>query len=191
VIDISIDQPYSQKRQYLELENSQQLLFTLQKNGMNFKTKISDLLYRRQRLLEIVAVFLIFSVVAFRFDGKNVKLIWRDSPFIALTIVLVIVLIAIVWIRIEKKKMNSFIEEIKNKSSGKNLIMEKKLNTLSNRQREVFDHIIQGKSNKDIITTLNIELSTLKTHINQIYKVLEIKSRKEAQSVGKMIRKGD
>lgn len=158
---------------------------------MKFITKITDLLYRRQKLLEMSAVFLIFSVVAFRFDRKNIKLIWSDYPFIALTIVLVVVLIAIIWVNIEKKKMKSHIEEIKNSSSGKYSNIEEKLNALSSRQREVFDHIIQGKSNKEIITLLNIELSTLKTHINQIYKVLDIKTRKEAQSVGKMLRKDD
>ena len=87
--------------------------------------------------------------------------------------------------------MKSFIEELKKNSSEKYSIIEEKLNALSLRQREVFDHIVQGKSNKEIITILNIELSTLKTHINQIYKVLEVKTRKEAQSVGKLLGKDD
>ena len=158
---------------------------------MNFITKISDLLYRRQKVLEMVAVFLIFSVVAFRFDRNNRILIWSDYPLIALIIVLLVILIALVWVRIEKIKMKSFIEELKKNSSEKYSIIEEKLNALSLRQREVFDHIVQGKSNKEIITILNIELSTLKTHINQIYKVLEVKTRKEAQSVGKLLGKDD
>jgi DNA-binding CsgD family transcriptional regulator len=158
---------------------------------MSLLTKISNLFYRRQKLLEMAAIFLFLSVVAFKFDNRNVKLIWSNYPFIALLLAFVIVLIAIIWIKIEKQKMQSLIVEIKNNSSEKPSILEEKLNILSARQREVFELIIQGKSNKEIITTLNIELSTLKTHINQIYKILEIKNRKEAQSVGRMLRKGN
>ncbi|NVO10031.1 MAG: hypothetical protein HXX16_08740 [Bacteroidales bacterium] len=139
----------------------------------------------------MAAIFLFLSVVAFKFDNRNVTLIWSDYPFIALLLAFVIVLIAIIWIKIEKQKMQSLIVEIKNNSSEKSSILEEKLNILSARQREVFELIIQGKSNKEIITTLNIELSTLKTHINQIYKILEIKNRKEAQSVGRMLIKND
>jgi ATP/maltotriose-dependent transcriptional regulator MalT len=36
---------------------------------------------------------------------------------------------------------------------------------------------------------MNIELSTLKTHINQIYKTLEIKNRKAAKSLLKLVGK--
>jgi DNA-binding CsgD family transcriptional regulator len=158
---------------------------------MGLLTKISNLFYRRQKLLEMAAIFLFLSVVAFKFDNRNVKLIWSDYPFIALLLAFVIVLIAIIWIKIEKQKMQSLIVEIKNNSSEKTSILEEKLNILSARQREVFELIIQGKSNKEIITTLNIELSTLKTHINQIYKILEIKNRKEAQSVGRMLIKNN
>lgn len=46
-----------------------------------------------------------------------------------------------------------------------------------------FDLIVAGKSNKEIIEKLFIELSTLKTHINKIYKTLEVSSRKEARAL--------
>jgi len=147
--------------------------------------KISDLLYRRQKLLEIAAVFLFFSAVAFRFNRDNIKLLWSDYPFIAMILVLITILIAIVWVKIEKQKTQLTIEEIKNNASDKFSMAEEKLNSLSARQRKVFDLIVQGKSNKEIISELIIELSTLKTHINQIYKALDIKSRKEALSFGK------
>lgn len=147
--------------------------------------KIADLLYRRQKFLEIAAVFLFFLVVAFRFDRNNIKLLWSDYPFIALILVLITILVAIIWVKIEKQKTQLTIEEIKNNASGKFSMAEEKLNALSARQRKVFDLIVQGKSNKKIISELIIELSTLKTHINQIYKALDIKSRKEALSFGK------
>ena len=53
---------------------------------------------------------------------------------------------------------------------------------LSERQKEVYDLIISGKTNKEIINELFIDQSTLKSHINQIYKKLNIKSRRELKS---------
>ena len=53
------------------------------------------------------------------------------------------------------------------------------LNELTERQREVYDLIISGKTNKEIKNELFIEQSTLKSHINQIYKKMDIKSRRE------------
>jgi len=156
---------------------------------MSFFDKISNLLYRRQKLLEMAAAFLFLSAVAFRFDTHNVKLLWSNYPFIALILVFITFLIAIVWVKIERQKTQLLIREIKNNASEKYSIDEEKLYALSGRQKEVFDQIIQGKSNKEIISELNIELSTLKTHINQIYKVLNIKNRKEAQSIGRMLKK--
>lgn len=156
---------------------------------MNILTKLSDLLYRGQRALGIIAIFLFLSVVSFRFDRTSIKLLSSDSPFIALFLVFIIFLIALIWIKIEKQKTQLLIKEIQNSAAGKYSIVEEKLNALSGRQREVFNLIIQGKSNKEIISALNIELSTLKTHINQIYKALDIRSRKEAHSLGKVLKK--
>ena len=86
--------------------------------------------------------------------------------------------LALIWIQIEKKKTKNLIELIKEetltKTNTKNQIEE-----LSLRQKEVFDLIVAGKSNKEIMSELSIELSTLKTHINKIYKMLEIDSRKQ------------
>jgi DNA-binding CsgD family transcriptional regulator len=42
--------------------------------------------------------------------------------------------------------------------------------------------IIVGKTNKEIMSELFIEQSTLKSHINQIYKQLNIKNRNELKS---------
>jgi len=47
---------------------------------------------------------------------------------------------------------------------------------------EVYDLIISGKTNKEIMTELFIEQSTLKSHINQIYKKLNIKNRRELKT---------
>jgi DNA-binding CsgD family transcriptional regulator len=50
---------------------------------------------------------------------------------------------------------------------------------LSRRETEVLNCLLQNKTNKQIADELCIELSTLKTHINKIYKKLEVKNRRE------------
>jgi DNA-binding CsgD family transcriptional regulator len=156
---------------------------------MNLITKLSNLLYKKEKLLEMVAIFLLLSSVAFNFKNRHIRLIWSDYPFVALAIILVFLLIAIIWIQIQKQKLHTMLNDIKYKTAKTNLVIIEKLNKLSSRQREVLDHIIQGKSNKEIMLAMNIELSTLKTHINQIYKTLEIKNRKAAKSLLKLIGK--
>lgn len=148
---------------------------------MGIWTKITDLLYRRQKTIEIIAVFLFFSLVAFRFDSKKMKLFWSDYPSIAILLALMTALIAVIWLRIEKQKTQLLIGTLQKENAEKSTKIESKLSELSLRQKAVFDLILKGKSNKEITTALNIELSTLKTHINQIYKILGIKSRKETK----------
>lgn len=149
---------------------------------MAFLTKITDLLYRKQKAIEIVAIFLFFSLVAFSFTNKKVKLFWSDYPSVAILLALIISLIVIIWLRIEKQKTQLLINDLQRKDLQKSKKATSKLSVLSPRQKEVFDLILKGKSNKEITTELHIELSTLKTHINQIYKILEIKSRRETKS---------
>ncbi len=53
------------------------------------------------------------------------------------------------------------------------------LKDLSERQREVVGGLFQGCSNKQIAKDLNIELSTVKTHLTGIYKTLGITGRNQ------------
>lgn len=50
---------------------------------------------------------------------------------------------------------------------------------LSLQQKKIFTLLIDGKSNKEISELLNIEISTVKTHINRIYSKLGLNSRKD------------
>ena len=152
---------------------------------MAILSKITDLLYRRQKAIEIIAIFLFFSLVAFRFDSKKIKLFWSDYPTVVIFLSLITVLIAVIWLRIEKQKTQLLINSLQKEKTEKSIKIESKLFELSFRQKAVFDLILKGKSNKEITSELNIELSTLKTHINQIYKILKIKSRKETKSFKK------
>ncbi len=53
------------------------------------------------------------------------------------------------------------------------------LQDLSVQERKIFALILEGKSNKEISDDLNIGLSTVKSHVNNIYSKLQIKSRKD------------
>jgi DNA-binding CsgD family transcriptional regulator len=50
---------------------------------------------------------------------------------------------------------------------------------LSQREMDIVGHILSGKSNKEVALTLNIELSTVKTHVNNIYAKLSVNNRKD------------
>jgi DNA-binding CsgD family transcriptional regulator len=50
---------------------------------------------------------------------------------------------------------------------------------LSNRESEILVHLCEGKSNKEIGDELFIEESTVKSHLKNIYKKLNVKSRSE------------
>ncbi len=54
------------------------------------------------------------------------------------------------------------------------------LHKLSVQERKILEEIKQGRSNKEISEAFNIGLSTVKSHVSNIYTKLNIKSRKEA-----------
>lgn len=54
------------------------------------------------------------------------------------------------------------------------------LKSLSIQERKIFHLIQSGKSNKEISEEYNIGLSTVKSHVSNIYSKLNLKSRKEA-----------
>lgn len=56
------------------------------------------------------------------------------------------------------------------------------LNGFSEREREVIDLLIQGKSNKDIADNLFVSINTIKFHLSNIYKKAEVKNKAEAMS---------
>lgn len=53
---------------------------------------------------------------------------------------------------------------------------------LTNREIEVFKELLTHKSNREISEELFIEISTLKSHINRIYKKAEVSNRTELRS---------
>jgi len=56
----------------------------------------------------------------------------------------------------------------------------RKIKQLSVQERKIFDLIRNGMSNKEISAECHIEITTVKSHIGNIYSKLNIKSRREA-----------
>lgn len=144
---------------------------------------LADILFRHQKKLEIIAIFLLCLTISFRFTNFKTVWLWSDKAYIAVILVLMLISIALIWIKIEKVKTNNLIKLIKNKIIANRTNTENQLDELSAKQKQVFDLIVTGKSNKEIMDELCIELSTLKTHINKIYKILGITSRQQIKKL--------
>ena len=89
------------------------------------------------------------------------KFKWKDWLPVLSALLLLVIGIAYYWFQ---KRRNP---------------LSKVLDQLSPRERLIFNAIKNGKTNKEIAATLFISLSTVKTHINNIYKKLGVSSREE------------
>jgi DNA-binding CsgD family transcriptional regulator len=58
---------------------------------------------------------------------------------------------------------------------------------LSQRELEIINLMLENKTNKEVAVLLNIEVSTVKTHINNIFNKVGIKSRSELQKIKNLI----
>ncbi|MCL6267841.1 response regulator transcription factor [Flagellimonas myxillae] len=73
---------------------------------------------------------------------------------------------------------------VRQKSKGKKM-KEELLQKLTPQEQKIVQHILEDKSNKEIASDLFISHSTIKTHINNLYKKLEVTSRQEIVSLFK------
>ncbi|WP_405606194.1 LuxR C-terminal-related transcriptional regulator [Polaribacter sp. Asnod1-A03] len=85
------------------------------------------------------------------------------------------------------KEIESLSANNEYSSSKENSENSENLENLSNREREIFDLIVLGKSNKIIADELNVSINTIKFHIKNIYEKLNIKNRKEAVRLEKSL----
>lgn len=66
------------------------------------------------------------------------------------------------------------------KSSLEERIVSKQLSGLTERELDVLELIVQGKSNKDIADTLNITIHTVKIHVGNIIQKMGVEDRTQA-----------
>lgn len=96
-----------------------------------------------------------------------------------------IVIVAFVVVNVKKlyKKEKLTMEELiqKHRASGFELkeIIDKKMALLSLRERDICKLLLQGHSNQEIADSLYIEIGTVKSHLNKIYKKLGTNNRVE------------
>lgn len=104
----------------------------------------------------------------------------RYWALIALFVLLLI--IAATWISYLHRKL----AELESKNNAALSVQPSALTLLellTQKETEILQLIGQGKSNKEIASTLYVELSTVKTHINKIYTKLKVKNRREAAQI--------
>ena len=141
-----------------------------------------DILVDNQNYLTGVAIFVSLSAVSISIGEGEPKLIFGNYPLVMILLTVCSIGIVLIKIGIDNFRIQTL--------SKINTAIQKKgidefntsLSELTTRQRGVYEKILSGKSNKEIMAELFIEQSTLKSHINQIYKKLNIKNRKELKS---------
>jgi len=105
-------------------------------------------------------------------EMPGVQLKWKDQLLIAEAILILLLLVIVVWLIRNQKKIK--------KNSIKNNDVKSLYDGLTLKQQEILRMLANGKTNKEIAQELFVELSTVKTHINNIYRQLNVSNRKEA-----------
>lgn len=140
------------------------------------------MLYKYQKSLLGIALVLSSIAISIRGSDGKINLVLHNYPALIFLLVVVSSFLVAMYFQMNSRRISSLSNQIREQSKIKNARIDALLDELSERQKEVYDLIISGKTNKEIMTELFIEQSTLKSHINQIYKKLNIKSRSELKS---------
>ena len=141
--------------------------------------KIKNLLLKNQKYLLIVALLLSSMAISIKKSNGQINLLLQEYPSIIFIMIVLSSFLVAIYFRLNQDKITNLSNQILEKSKSKSESQHDLINELTDRQREVYNLIISGKTNKEIMKELFIELSTLKTHINQIYKKLNIQNRKD------------
>ena len=144
--------------------------------------KLKNILLKYQKYFLGIAIVLSSIAISIRSNDEEVNLILHNYPIVIFFMIVISSFLVVLYIQINKRKITTLSNQIKNLSEIQGKEIDNLLKSLTSRQREVYDLIISGKTNKEIISELFIEQSTLKSHINQIYKKLNVKSRNELKS---------
>lgn len=79
------------------------------------------------------------------------------------------------------EEIKQYTKELKKASDIRSI--DDIISKLSSRELQIYNLIIDGKSNKEIANSLNISINTVKFHIKNIYEKLKVNSRKEVISL--------
>ncbi len=140
------------------------------------------MLNKYQKYLPGIALVLSSIAISIRGSDGKIRLVLHNYPALIFSMMVVSLILVTIYFQINSRRISSLSNQIREQSKIKSEGTEFMLDELSDRQKEVYVLILAGKTNKEIMTTLFIEQSTLKSHINQIYKKLNIKSRRDLKS---------
>lgn len=140
------------------------------------------MLSKYQKYLLGIALVLSSIAISIRFSDGKIYLVLHNYPVLISLLVIVSSFLVAIYFQINSRRISSLSNQIREQSEIKSEGNDAQLNELSERQKEVYNLIVSGKTNKEIMTELFIEQSTLKSHINQIYKKLNIQNRRELKS---------
>lgn len=132
---------------------------------------------QKQKTLIAFIIFASFCAVGFSFNEFASFWFWQNVPLFAVLLILAALLAGKYWLKLEIDRQRYKIMANYNSSKASQSNTE---SLLSKREIEVIKLINEGLSNKEIAEKLFVSVSTIKTHINNIYKTLEVKSRREA-----------
>ncbi|HEY8928110.1 MAG TPA: helix-turn-helix transcriptional regulator [Mucilaginibacter sp.] len=105
------------------------------------------------------------------FQVSNIFLVYKYFKF-DYYITAVAVLFLVAGFFLSKYKREAVVEQVADKADP--------LQTLTQKELAILQSIADGKSNKEIAALNFVEVSTIKTHINNIYGKLGLSNRKEA-----------
>lgn len=144
--------------------------------------RLKNILARYQKYLLIIALVLSSIAISIRSIDGEIKLVLHEYPVLIFLLIVLSSFLVAIYFRLNTRKISHLSQQIKEQAQIDHQDIDALLNQLTDRQREVYDLIVSGKTNKEIMAELFIEQSTLKSHINQIYRKLDIKSRRELKS---------
>jgi len=133
-------------------------------------------------LIKLISVFLLFYFLFGIFDGLQEKLDFISLPegFSFSSLFILIFSFSSIFIGLKYVNKN----QIKNEILFKTLDREK-LNRfrISEREEDVIKKIVEGKTNKEIADELFVSLSTVRTHIYNIFQKTGAKNRIEVINI--------
>jgi DNA-binding CsgD family transcriptional regulator len=97
---------------------------------------------------------------------------WKDQLIIVESIMIFILFLLLMFVVLKLRNNNT----AENKKHESQVLFDK----LTQKEKEILQLLSEGKTNKEIAIGLFVELSTVKTHINSIYRQIEVSNRKEA-----------
>lgn len=140
------------------------------------QTKSSQKRLHGIMLPSLALIFLSSNYLILNEVGPQVK--WNESIFWLYA--LIVLGFGVSWIYTNAiNKEYQKVQSVVSKTETSEALLQAKLKTLSRKEQEVLALILEQKNNQQISDELFISLSTLKSHINHIYKKLEVSTRQE------------